>query len=307
MEYFTTKNKFVEIRATERFPRHPLLRLGDAPKPGGRWASRPKSLTSPRDVTCPALRFRVKAAAAVSNAEAFSDSHRDALSETQLRCCGAGSLRGKTARALRGYGKGRRGLGGRGPGFLARRRLPRARQTSPSASPETGPRGRCRQGFSHAVSPQSPRSESRNGRRLSPPPRGCRREGGTIAGVSLEAVTPSGTNGRRDPHHPRTGKKRCFRCPSHLSSRPPQTSPGTSKRRLLREARPHLLSGGRRPCLLLGPTSVHLLVSVSVKSELLTTEAQGLTAPSGDAPGRWGRAAGTEGRGTSVNLLTEAD
>lgn len=71
MEYFTTKNKFVEIRATERSPRHPLLRLGDAPKPGGRWASRPKSLTSPRDVTCPALRFRVKAAA-VSNAEAFS-------------------------------------------------------------------------------------------------------------------------------------------------------------------------------------------------------------------------------------------
>lgn len=168
-----------------------------------------------------------------------SDSHRDALSETQLRCCGAGSLRGKTARALRGYGKGRRGLGGRGPGFLARRRLPKARQTFPSASPETGPRGRCRQGFSHAVSPQSPRSESRNGRRLSPPPRGCRREGGTIAGVSLEAVTPSGTNGRRDPHHTLTGKKRCFRCPSHLSSRPPQTSPGTSKRRLLREARPH--------------------------------------------------------------------
>lgn len=185
--------------------------------------------------------------------------------------------------------------------------LPKARQTFPSASPETGPRGRCRQGFGHAVSPQSPRSESRNGRRLSPPPRGCRREGGTIAGVSLEAVTPSGTNGHRDPHHPRTGKKRCFRCPSHLSSRPPQTSPGTSKRRLLRDARPHVLSGGRRPCLLLGPASVHLLVSVSVKSELLTTEAQGLTAPSGDAPGRWGRAAGIEGRGTSVNLLTEAD
>lgn len=169
MEYFTTKNKFVEIRATERSPRHPLLRLGDAPKPGGRWASRPKSLTSSRDVTCPALRFRVKAAAAVSNAEAFSDSHRDALSETQLRCCGAGSLCGKTASALRGYGKGRRGLGGRGPGFLARRHLPKARQTFPSASPETGPRGRCRQGFSHAVSPQSPRSESRNGRRLSHP------------------------------------------------------------------------------------------------------------------------------------------
>lgn len=203
--------------------------------------------------------------------------------------------------------RGAEGSEDAGPGFLARRRLPKARQTFPSASPETGPRGRCRQGFSHAVSPQSPRSESRNGRRLSLPPRGCRREGGTIAGVSLEAVTPSGTNGRRDPHHTLTGKKRCFRCPSHLSSRPPQTSPGTSKRRLLREARPHPLGGGRRPCLLLGPASVHLLVSVSVKSELLTTEAQGLTAPSGDAPGRWGRAAGTEGRGTSVNLLMEAD
>lgn len=144
MEYFTTKNKFVEIRATERSPRHPLLRLGDAPKPGGRWASRPKSLTSPRDVTCPALRFRVKAAAAVSNAEAFSDSHRDALSETQLRCCGAGSLRGKTARALRGYGKGRRGLGGRGPGLPG--------TSSPSKGPADLPLRQPRDGATRPLS-----------------------------------------------------------------------------------------------------------------------------------------------------------
>lgn len=130
-----------------------------------------------------------------------------------------------------------------------------------------------------------------------PPPRGCRREGGTIAGVSLEAVTPSGTNGRRDPHHTLTGKKRCFRCPSHLSSRPPQTSPGTSKRRLLREARPHPLGGGRRPCLLLGPASVHLLVSVSVKSEAPHYRGAGADGPLRGRPWQMGEGGAHRGPG----------